>query len=499
MPIDQSKKVAKQEAIQALWNKAVQKFIPKNGNKVLSDNNYSDEDKAKLAAIEAGANAYELPIASADDLGGIRLGAGLAIDSRGVVNTVANNNINVGWANITNTPTTVAGYGLTDAATKSEVAAVEAKITGVYKYAGSVAEFSDLANIENVANGTVYNVEADGQNYAWNEEAQEWDSLGAIIDLSGYLTEDDISPLTAFDIDMITGSASTATALSSLIAESNEVELSNDVTIPTSLFADHDVTINLNGNKLTSNADGYAIVANGAKVIITGNGELASNTRLAQAQNGGEIVIENGTFNSGDVAFSALGEGSKVTMNGGDLTAFDGGIGAFDGGEIEMNSGTITGIDNFALFTNGTAGRGGNTITMNGGKLVGNIRSDGYEAVGIYIANNDTFVMNDGEIIANNGCGILMRAGDVTINGGTITATGEAGTTGWVGDNKTKMSKSAVIYHESANYPGKAGMSLYIGGGTFNGVDHALEILSNEATPNVTVAGGTFNPAYPEA
>lgn len=492
-------RVAKQEAIQALWNKATKKFVAKNGNKVLSDNNYSDEDKTKLAAIEAGANNYELPIASANDLGGIRLGNGLAVDERGVVNTVANNNINVNWANITNTPNTVAGFGLTDAATKSEVAAVEAKITGVYKYAGSVATVADLDEIEDPDNGVVYNVEEDGQNYAWNATNETWDSLGAIIDLSGYLTEDDISPLTTLDIDMITGSASDATALRALIAESNEVELSNDVTIPTVLVADHDVTINLNGNKLTSNANEYAIIANGAKVILTGDGEIVSNTRLAQAQNGGEIVIENGTFSSGDVAFSSLGEGSKVTMNGGDLTAVEGGIGAFDGGEIEMNSGTITGIDNFALFTNGSAGRGGNTITMNGGHLVGNIRSNGYEACGIYIANNDTFVMNDGEIIANNGCGILMRAGDVTINGGTITATGEAGTTGWVGDNKTKMSKSAVIYHESANYPGKEGMSLYIGGGTFNGVDHALEVLSNEATPNVTVAGGTFNPAYPEA
>lgn len=492
-------KVAKQEAIQALWNKATKKFVAKNGNKVLSDNNYSDEDKTKLAAIEAGANNYELPIASANDLGGIRLGNGLAVDERGVVNTVANNNINVNWANITNTPNTVAGFGLTDAATKSEVAAVEAKITGVYKYTGSVATVADLDEIEDPDNGVVYNVEEDGQNYAWNAINETWDSLGAIIDLSGYLTEDDISPLTALDIDMITGSASDATALRALIAESNEVELSNDVTIPTVLVADHDVTINLNGNKLTSNANEYAIIADGAKVILTGDGEIVSNTRLAQAKNGGEIVIENGTFSSGDVAFSSLGEGSKVTMNGGNLTAVEGGIGAFDGGEIEMNSGTITGIDNFALFTNGSAGRGGNTITMNGGHLVGNIRSNGYEACGIYIANNDTFVMNDGKIIANNGCGILMRAGDVTINGGTITATGEAGTTGWVGDNKTKMSKSAVIYHESANYPGKEGMSLYIGGGTFNGVDHALEVLSNETTPNVTVAGGTFNPAYPEA
>ena len=41
-------------------------------------------------------------------------------------------------------------------------------------------------------------------------------------------------------------------------------------------------------------------------------------------------------------------------------------------------------------------------------------------------------------------------------------------------------------------------MSLTINSGHFVGVDHSLEVLSNEATPNVTVTGGIFEPAYPE-
>ena len=208
--------------------------------------------------------------------------------------------------------------------------------------------------------------------------------------------------------------------------------------------------------------------------------------------------MKDGTYQSGDVAFAALGEGSKITFDGGELTAVEGGIGAFDKGEIEINGGKITGTDNFPVFTNGTSGRGGNTITFNDGELVGNITSNGYEACGVYIANNDTFIMNGGKITSNGGCGILMRAGNVTINGGEVTATTGEHVPGWVGDNKTKMSASAVIYHESANYPGKAGMSLTINGGTFVGADHSLEVLSNEVTPNVTVNGGEFTPAYPE-
>lgn len=51
-------------------------------------------------------------------------------------------------------------------------------ITGVYKYKGSVANVGALPTT-NVAEGDVYNVEADGGNYAWTGEA--WDALGGTV------------------------------------------------------------------------------------------------------------------------------------------------------------------------------------------------------------------------------------------------------------------------------------------------------------------------------
>lgn len=185
-------------------------------------------------------------------------------------------------------------------------------------------------------------------------------------------------------------------------------------------------------------------------------------------------------------------------MNGGYVKTQETAISANQGGTIEMNGGLIETIDNMGIATNGSNGQGGNTIIMNGGKIDAHITSAGWEACAIYVANNDTFVMNGGELVANNGAGLCMRAGDVTINDGTITATGEAGTTGKIGDAKFQMGKSAVIYHEKANYPGKAGMKLTINGGAFTGVDHSVEVLSNEAEPQVFVTGGNFTPVYPE-
>ena len=238
---------------------------------------------------------------------------------------------------------------------------------------------------------------------------------------------------------------------------------------------------------------------NGGTLILQGDGEVTGVRTIGEAREGGSITINNGIYTAtGYLGFTAVGLGSKVTINNGYVVAQEGAVMVFDGASLEINGGQLEGLDNFAVGTNGTSGRGNNTIVMNGGTLVSNIQSTGYEAIGVYIANNDTFIMYDGDIIANNGAGLVMRGGNVTINGGRIVGTGTAGTTGWVGDNKTKMSKSAIIFHETANYPGNANMRLEINNGTFIGTDHSVEILSDAAIPPVFINGGTFAPIYPE-
>ena len=55
--------------------------VDKVEGKGLSTEDYTTAEKTKLAGIEAGANAYTLPAATASALGGIKVGANLAIDS----------------------------------------------------------------------------------------------------------------------------------------------------------------------------------------------------------------------------------------------------------------------------------------------------------------------------------------------------------------------------------------------------------------------------------
>lgn len=96
-----------------------------------------------------------------------------------------------------NVATTLSGYGITDAYTKTEV---DAKVSSVYKYKGTVATVSALPSTD-LTVGDVYNVEAAGtissgesavkvnagDNVAWTGTA--WDVLAGTVDLSGYYTK----------------------------------------------------------------------------------------------------------------------------------------------------------------------------------------------------------------------------------------------------------------------------------------------------------------------
>ena len=65
--------------------------------------------------------------------------------------------------------------------TKDEV---DAKVSSVYKYKGTVATYNALPTSGQVV-GDVYNVESNGMNYAWTETG--WDPLGGTVDLTDYL------------------------------------------------------------------------------------------------------------------------------------------------------------------------------------------------------------------------------------------------------------------------------------------------------------------------
>ena len=74
---------------------------------------FTNVDNDKLDNIDSGANLYVLPAATAS-LGGVVTGTDITIDGSGNV-SVNDNSHNHQWSNITSTPTTIAGYGISDA------------------------------------------------------------------------------------------------------------------------------------------------------------------------------------------------------------------------------------------------------------------------------------------------------------------------------------------------------------------------------------------------
>ena len=81
-------------------------------------------------------------------------------------------------------PTTVSA--LTDAGEYAK----KSDLTNVYKYQGSVPTKDKLPSTSTI--GYVYNVEADGMNWAWNGTA--WDNLGAIFTIDS-MTEEDLNEI----------------------------------------------------------------------------------------------------------------------------------------------------------------------------------------------------------------------------------------------------------------------------------------------------------------
>ena len=476
-------------------NNNVKQYLDYEGAKYIIE-----ELQKKIAkkASKKDLENIEVPVATKSKVGGIMVGDGLSINENGILSADVQEAI-TSWSELLNKPQTLAELGVEGIARQEDLELLAEKLATVYTPKGSVNTVADLDNVEKQP-GWVYNVVENGKNYAWT--GTEWDDLGGIIDLSDYMRLDDIRPLTTIELDTIMNSASSVESLAAIIGQNKskiELEISDDIVIssPISVPVGKNVTIDLNGQVITAGA--AAFVADGGTITIAGEGEINATGIIAQATNGGTVIVNGGTFEAnGNQGFASVGANSKIIFNDGDLTTQEGGLMAFDGGSVTLNGGVLTARDNFVLATNGTRGRGGNTIVMNGGTLVGKIQSNGYCACGVYVANEDEFIMNGGEILATNGAGLVMRGGHVVINDGKIVATGIAGTTGYVGDSKNPVSKSAIVFDEKANYPAVASMNLEVHGGTLIGVDHAIHIMSDAAQPNVTVDGGSFAPAYPE-
>lgn len=116
------------------------------------------------------------------------------IEAGAQVNVQSDWNASTGDAAILNKPTTLAGYGITDAMTATAIQElVNSAVSTVFAYKGVKSTVAQLPQSNNKT-GDIWHVNQDSGEYVWNGSA--WEALGGIIDLSSYLQTVSIAGIT---------------------------------------------------------------------------------------------------------------------------------------------------------------------------------------------------------------------------------------------------------------------------------------------------------------
>ena len=253
--------------------------------------------------------------------------------------------------------------------------------------------------------------------------------------------------------------------------------LGSDISPEYTIKIENNVTLCLNGHKITA-ADGMdAIYMTGGSFTLTDCKGVGTITH-ASSKTGRGVYVSSGTFNmyggsiTGNKAQDAKGRGGGVyvysgsgtfNMYGGSITgntanSYGGGV-YVDGGGFTMSGGTIggtkTGETNTATYGGGGVYAKAN-FEMTGGSITGNNAAYGG---GVCVSKNGSFEMSGSSCITNNkadsyggGVNINYASATFTMKGGSIT-----------GNNAYK-----------SDYISTFGGGVCVGNGTFTMTDGSI-------------------------
>ena len=222
--------------------------------------------------------------------------------------------------------------------------------------------------------------------------------------------------------------------------------LGSDISLEYTIKIENNVTLCLNGHKITA-ADGMdAIYMTGGSFTLTDCKGVGTITH-ASSKTGRGVYVSSGTFNmyggsiTGNKAQDAQGRGGGVyvysgsgtfNMYGGSITgnrATGDGGGVYKSGSnssFNMSGGSITG--NTANSYGGGVYVDGGEFTMSGGTIggtkTGETNTATYGGGGVYvIGSSSTFEMTDGSITGNNAAygGGVYTVNEFKMYGGSIT------------------------------------------------------------------------------
>lgn len=183
---------------------------------VHTDANYTAAEKTKLEGIEAGANKYTLPTASASTLGGVKIGANVNVAADGTISVTA-----LEWDNITNRPTALSEFtndenfitksvsDLTNYYTKASTYSRE-EVNNIVSGIKTI-QFQVVASLPTTGQSNIIYLLANGgttpniyDEYIWvaSGDTGSFEKIGSTdIDLSGYWKKEDLVECTNDEID----------------------------------------------------------------------------------------------------------------------------------------------------------------------------------------------------------------------------------------------------------------------------------------------------------
>ena len=206
-------------------------------------------------------------------------------------------------------------------------------------------------------------------------------------------------------------------------------------------------------------------VNNNATLIIEGSQEgkiTGLGDHVIRVDNGSSLIMNSGKIEAAKWGIDVINK-SKATINEGEIQATEACLVPSSYSSVIINGGKLSSKDNFVIGVSGNKEESQKTkfITINGGTIISKKPTTvGYISCGIYSPSATKIILNGGKIISEDGCGILMRAGDIECKGIIIEAKGSS--EGWVGDSKQVMKADGIAYDSKANYPDKNTLKLTI-------------------------------------
>lgn len=317
---------------------------------------------------------------------------------------------------------------------------------------------------------------------------------------------------------------SSAQELKEAFEKGGSYKLSEKVTLTEPLSISSGVIVNLDLNGMDIDGSGvssvnYVISVEGVLTVqdssvqavapvLSDEGEIEYQSGCMRGTNtvvyvakGGSFTLEDGTLesttsnpavincvgNTDATTWESTSASSRVNINGGVVKGYLYGVTVFGkGASLYVNGGIISAAAACVSgngTVNATANYGGTSVSINGGLLFANDPDAPTDMKGcIYQPQSGTVNITGGRLLAQNGIGVLMRAGSLSVTGGSIESTGSG--SGKFADSNTEVPFSGICLDYEANYPGAtvAINEFSMRGGSVSSDANAAPLVKTDAT-----------------